>query len=181
MKEWVVSWEEFMLWSHMCSNLIFTIPTSVERSTFLSHCFYIYKDYTTPLLFFFLELVTVCRVYYIAWNNVVIINITLKIYNNFISELVSRCIFPLQNHLILKNIYFSACVFLKIISYLIFLKYPWLSLTLCGHLAFFPCSFTNLFMFALSVQIDCKPFEDNHIHYLVLFLSFPSIVLIPSS
>lgn len=148
------------------------------------NCFYLYKDYTTPsffFFFFFLELVTVCRVYCIAWNNIVIINITLKIYNNFISELVSWCIFPLQNHLILKNIYISACVFLKIISYLISQRYPWLCLTLCGHLAFFPCSFTNLFMFALSVQIDCKPFEDNHIYYLVLFLSFPSIVLIPSS
>lgn len=181
MKEWVVSWEGFMLWSHMCSNLIFTIPTSVEKYFSFTLFLYIQGLYHPPPFFFFLELVTVCRVYYIAWNNVVIINITLKIYNNFISELVSRCIFPLQNHLILKNIYFSACVFLKIISYLIFLKYPWLSLTLCGHLAFFPCSFTNLFMFALSVQIDCKPFEDNHIHYLVLFLSFPSIVLIPSS
>ena len=81
----------------------------------------------------------------------------------------------------IKNIYISACVFLKIISYLISQRYPWLCLTLCGHLAFFPCSFTNLFMFALSLQIDCKPFEDNHIYYLVLFLSFPSIVLIPSS
>lgn len=151
------------------------------REVLFFHTVSIYTRIIPPPSFFFLELVTVCRVYCIAWNNVVIINITLKIYNNFISELVSRCIFPLQNHLILKNIYFSACVFLKIISYLIFLKYPWLSLILCGHLAFFPCSFTNLFMFALSVQIDCKPFEDNHIHYLVLFLSFPSIVLIPSS
>lgn len=160
-----------------------TISTSVEKYL-VSFTVSIYTRIIPPppfFSFFFLELVTVCRVYCIAWNNVVIINITLKIYNNFISELVSRCIFPLQNHLILKNIYISACVFLKIISYLISQRYPWLCLTLCGHLAFFPCSFTNLFMFALSLQIDCKPFEDNHIYYLVLFLSFPSIVLIPSS